>query len=116
MSLFPQAIPYRRDTGGYDSRGIWETTSSATGTVQGSMQPASGDDLEALPENERKTGLYKVYIDFSEQLIAPPEGSNQKGDILTWLGGLYQVTKEAEFNNGLLPHRKYFAQYIGEAT
>lgn len=116
MSLFPQPIIYRRTTGALNSIGIWEDSGVVEGTILGSIQPASGDELEALPENERKTGLYKVYINFTDELIAPTEGGTNKGDILEWQGGLYQVIKEGKYNNNLIPHRKYFAQYIGESN
>lgn len=111
-TLFPHIIAVLKRTGSRVG-GRWTGTSTPT-NVTGSVQPLTGKDTQFLPENRRDTGLVKVYS--NEPLSMSIEGSETPGDIVIWSGKKWEVFQELAYENGLIPHYKYLAAYVGEAT
>lgn len=111
-TLFPHTIAVLKRTGSRVN-GKWTETSVATNVV-GSVQPVSGKETQFLPENRRDAGVMKIYS--NTPLSVSIEGSNTPGDIVIWAGKKWEVFQELVFQNGLIPHYKYLAGYVGEAT
>ena len=110
-TLFPHIIAVLKRPGSRVA-GKWVETSTAA-NVTGSVQPVTGKDTQFLPENRRDTGVVKVYT--SQPLSVSVEGSNTPGDIVIWAGKKWEVFQELDYENGLIPHHKYLAAFVGES-
>ena len=89
-----------------------DTESLSASTFVGSVQPTTGKDLESLPVGREDRGIVKIYSD--TELNVSVEGSNTPGDIVIWQGQRWQVMFEQKFQNGLINHYKYFAEFEDE--
>lgn len=117
MPLFPKTITYEYHTadgsaGYYDTAGDWIAGTTGTSTFQGSVQPATGTDLNALPTGRETKGMVKVYSDIP--LAIAKEGSGEAGAIVYWKDQKWEIVAEGKNQNELIPHYKYMAQYVGE--
>lgn len=106
-TLFPTTITVRRKTGSYVN-GVW-TASSADSTFEGSAQPMSGKEIESLGIGRKDTGKIKIYS--SSVLNVSKEGGTNSGDYIVYGGKVWEVIHELVYNNGLIPHYKYIAEY-----
>lgn len=83
--------------GGYGSDGRWQPGTPSTLTINASVQPLNGRDLERLPEGERTTERLKVYS--ATRLFT--SGAGQDPDVITVEGVDHQVeTAETWGPNG----------------
>ena len=89
-------------------RGVWTQGAPAAVTIQASVQPVTGRELEALPEGLRTKGVVKVYSD--DELV--PLGPNQKPDVLMWRGHAYEISMKADYQSGVINHFKYYATKV----
>lgn len=113
MTLFPKPFTVRRSTRSL-LRGVWTDTEPTTATYTGSIQPLSGKDMEMFPPASRTTGRVWVYTD--AQLRTRTEGSSIKADVVEFAGSLWEVAPWQPWDNGILPHNKYLAEFVGVAT
>ena len=109
-TLFPKSISYETHTAGitegsYNAAGDWVAGSSETLTLLGSVQPASGEEIESLPVGRRNRGVSKIYSD--RALPIAEEGGGEAGAIVFWQGDKWEVVKEGKYKNDLIPHYKY---------
>jgi hypothetical protein len=111
-TLFPETISYNQVTGSY-VEGVW-TPGSAGSTFEGSVQPLNGKDLQSLNIGREDRGLVKVYS--GSRLNVSLEGSNKSGDEVIWKGQIWEIVRELQYQNDLIPHYKYFAEYRREAA
>ena len=88
------------------------TKTETAGTFVGSVQPITGKDLESLPTGRSDRGVVKVYSD--TQLNVSLKATNKPGDIIVWQGQRWETVYEMQFQNGLIDHFKYIAEYRGE--
>lgn len=89
-----------------------DTEIPVASTFIGSVQPTTGKDIESLPSGRGDLGMVKIYSD--TELNVSVEGSNTPGDIVVWQGQRWQVVHEMKFQNSLINHYKYFAEYRDE--
>jgi hypothetical protein len=141
MSLLPAiAIQVLRVAPGrYGSDGIWVDGAPTMFTVMGSVHPASGQKLQALPEGDRASEGYELYTD---QVLQPSDPATQtRADMVTFtawdlltdnLGNLlvdnfgnplalsmswpFKVVWSKPWNNGILPHCEAIAIRIKEGA
>jgi hypothetical protein len=73
-------------------------------TIVGSIQPTTGKDLEAVPENRRDSALYKIYT--TSELVIATTG-RQNSDRLSLFGEDYEVISKLPWQNSLINHFKY---------
>lgn len=108
MTLFPKTIVVNTLTGSYVN-GEWSST-PVPGTFLGSVQPMSGKEVEALGIARHDGGYVKVYSNTA--LNVSEEGGDQEGDRVTWQNQIWEVVKDLRFQNDIISHYKYVAQYI----
>lgn len=96
--------------------GNWIEGTSTIDFFTADIQPISGEEAESLNIGERNLGKIKIYTNVD--LNISQEGSNQSGDIITWTGDgkKYEVIGELNYDNNLLNHRKYIAEYRRNET
>lgn len=116
MSLFPRPFTVERVDRAL-LRGIWvdgtPQTLTFTGHEGGTVQPLSGKDLQNLEPASRSIG--KVWIRTTSQLRTRVEGSQERSDVLIYSGRRWEVISDEPYDNGLIPHHKYLAEYRGMA-
>ncbi len=111
-TLFSSTIPYKQVTGSWVN-GVW-TTVEVDSTFTGSVQPVTGRDLEVLDVGREDVGRIKVYS--NTPLNVSGEGTENSGDIVIWQGGRWEVSQAMDFQNDLISHYKYIAEFRGAAT
>lgn len=117
-TLFPKTITYEAHTangsaGSYIG-GVWVPGDSEDLTFEGSVQPASGKEINSLPVGREDTGKVKIYSD--RVLPVSKESGDDAGAIVQWKGQQWMVIYDAGYQNSLIPHYKYIAEYYGEIT
>lgn len=107
-TLFPKTISYNEITGGYVS-GIWTPNAPVAKTFEGSVQPITGKDLVALEVGREDLGKVKVYS--STPLKVSTEGREYSGDIVIWQDKEWELIQAMDFQNDLINHYKYIAEF-----
>ena len=79
-------------------------------TFIGSVQPVTGKDIETMPTGKEDRGLIKAYSD--TKLNVSIAGEDKPGDIIIWQGKEWSCETEQVYQNGLIPHYKYIAQFL----
>lgn len=120
--LFPSLISYETHTaddedenptsGYYDDSGDWVPGESETKAFMGSVQPATGKEIDSLPVGREDKGKVKVYSDIV--LPVSKEGGGDAGAIVIWDNQRWELIYNAGYQNGIIPHYKYIGQYVGE--
>lgn len=109
-TLFPTAIPVVTASGSYVG-GIWTKGTPVASTFQGSCQPVTAKDTEARDIGRKDVGKIKVYS--GTALAVGIEGSDNSGDIVQWQGSNWEIIQALPYQNSLIPHYKYIAEYRG---
>lgn len=113
-TLFPKPITLERGTGTYVN-GEWVKSQPAlTEVFMGSVQPANGKDITALPQARLDKGHCKVFS--SIPLKVSTEGQPESGDVVQWQGQRWEIISQGRYQNDLLNHYEYIAEYIGEVS
>jgi hypothetical protein len=110
-SLFPKPITGERLQISYTA-GIAQIDGTVPITTQGSIQPFSGKETEGYPILRKDKGLIQIFCD--DQLQVTKNGSTEKGDIIFFDGGRWELIRELTRNQGIINHFRYVAQYLGE--
>lgn len=111
MILFPKRYSVRRVSGAY-VKGVWQNSTTATLTITADIQTATDKDIKTLPVDRQNSGTIKIYS--KEALRCAKQGTDEQGDLVEWDNRLWEVISVETHQNGLLPHYKSMAQYIGE--
>jgi len=112
MSLFAYPQTGERETaGGRDSKGRWQDGTIDPLEFAGTIQPLTGKEIESLPVGRVDEGAVKVYS--KTALIVSKEGGTSKGDIVFYNGIKWEVVYELPYQNKLIQHFKYVAEYRG---
>lgn len=99
----------RRSEPGAYINGIWrEPGPGDPFTLHASVQPASQRDIDLLPEGRRTTGGFRLFTDDVLLMAAP----GRNADIVEIYGRDYDVVAEAEWQNGVIPHRSYLVAQV----
>ncbi len=114
MSLLGQTSITRRRyaAGTRASTGFWTTPTPTDTTISASVQEASGDDLQVLPEGERKKETVKVYTETAELRTANQHAGIQ-ADRVVVATIVYEVA-HVELRHPLIPHYKALATRLQE--
>lgn len=96
-----KTIALTRKTGSYIN-GVWTPGAPVNLTIRGSLQPASSEDLEKLPEGRRNKTAYRIYT--KDDIRGLDTSANP--DRVQIHGDSYEVVTVAHWENGLLNHKK----------
>lgn len=113
--LGSQTITRKRrgtQTWGADGRPSSAETSS---TLTASVQPATGRDLEQLPEGERHKDGVKAYVAPGSLRTADQHGGTA-ADLITVDGVDYEVQQVKAYSLGPIPHDRALATRVQEAA
>jgi hypothetical protein len=99
-----------RPAGGEYVEGVYQEGATSSLTIQASVQPLSGRQLQALPEGRRNRESYRL---FSDQGLRPYDGQNPDRVLID--GHEFEVFSVSPWQNGILPHFDMIVQRIGPA-
>ena len=96
----------RYAAGAYGSDGVYVPGSTTTLTVQATVQPLNGKDLQILPEGLRTREAFKLYT--ATELRTTDQTAGTLSDIVTRGGALYDVQQVGPWlsGSGTLNHHK----------
>lgn len=102
-SRFRKSVNVTRQAEGAYTDGVWVQGQPFTHTIQASVQPASAEDMQRLPEGRRQAGAVKLY---SSDMLLTEQGT-QKADRVNLPHGIYEVAVADYWENGIIPHNAY---------
>jgi len=108
MSSFRRPVTVTRQAAGGYVAGVWVPGNTFTVTIHASVQPATAEDMQRLPEGRRQTGAVKIYT--SSTLLT--EIGTQKADRIALPTGDYEVAQADQWQNGVLPHNVYLCARV----
>lgn len=111
MSSFRQAHTLFRLTGSYVD-GDWVEASEASISITASIQPATGNDLQNVPEGRRASGVFAVFTDTAIQ-TAVQGATPTKADRLSIGGILHEAVHVEPWQNNVINHYKALFARIG---
>lgn len=88
-------------------------TSYEDSEVALNVQPLSADELQALPEGERRTKRLKAYGDFT--FTTADQSTGRRGDWLLYYGHWYECVSSLGWDHTILRHCKSEFVEIPEA-
>ncbi len=112
FDVFRRPVLVRRVATGQYVDGFWQEGAESEITISASVQPASQNDMKLLPEGRRVTGAYRLYTDDTLFLAS----DDQNADRVMIGADQYEVMAEADWQNGLIPHKSYLVARIVEGT
>lgn len=114
MSLFPKAFTVQRRTRALVG-GVWTAAGTpSTLTFYGTIQPLSGKDIETLEPATLDKGA--VWVRTTAVLRKRQVSATTEADRIVHDGGLWEIIDDRNHDNGLIPHHKYLAEYVGPST
>lgn len=114
MPLFDKTINYLQVTiADADDDGRYEPT-EIPATFLGNVQPVTGKEAESLNIGKENEGLVKIYT--GTRLNVSSEKTNKSGDIVIWEGQQWKIVDEKVYQNGLLSHYRYIAEFLKDAA
>ncbi len=115
MSLLGVVHTVERSGGEYvDGRYVANpiTTTTFIGTIQ-PMPARENIGFREMPTGRVAVGRVRVY---SRTALTPSKESGPKGDVVHYEGGRFEIIRDITHKNGIIPHYKYIAEYLGEVT
>jgi len=106
MSLRNKKLAVKRfSTGGYnENTGRWEEDSSPEEfTIKASLQPMTGEDLEALPEGKRAEAGYWIFTSTKLKTVQT-DGSDQNPDIVVIFEEEFEAVTLKRWRNNIINH------------
>ena len=95
----------RKDGGTFAANGLYEEGSDQQLAIYASVQPASGEVMQSLPEAQRTSSAYSLYSD--ALLRVAHQASGTVADTLDVLGVTHTVVRRQQWGNGVLSHYYY---------
>ncbi len=103
MSSFRTLFQFKRPENGYWSQGRFvQDTNPATIEIYASCQPASGQDMQSLPEGRRNKEAYVLYT--ATELFTADVKTKRSADQVKIGQYWYEVVKVGPFQSGVIPH------------
>lgn len=113
MSSFRQAVTMRRPAPGSHVAGRWVPGAmGADQTIYASVQPASGEDLERLPEGARNRSAFALFTD--TQLQAGDIAARREPDRVVIFDAEHEVLHVEPWQNSVISHFKVIAVRPGD--
>lgn len=106
----PQTIT-RTAAGSYVD-GLFVAGITSSITIQASVQPATGEDIKALPEGRRLDDYVKVYTDADLQVLGEVNGLQP--DRLSWRGHTYECISADVRQMSIINHFRYIFSKVSQ--
>lgn len=94
-----------RQPDGQYVKGRWVKGGDTTMEIMASVQPATNDDTQNLPEGKRIERAVRIYTD----ALLNVDGADNNGDVLVWQGRHYRVIAVAPYRSNVISHYRYLA-------
>jgi len=104
---------YPATTWGTDGRPVLGTAASST--IQATVQPMKGRDLEVLPEGDRQKRWIKLYSETEIKTGTQDDGAQRGADRIGVYGEIFEV-QHVERQPAIIPHWKARAALLDEVT
>jgi len=101
--MFRRTLTVTRPTGDYVD-GIWVPGTPYTFEGRYSVQPASPDDMQRLPEGRRGRDAYTLYGE--PELLQADANAGTNADRVEIDGATFEVGATQEWRNGIIPHHR----------
>lgn len=102
----------RKTAGAYDDDGLFVEGAVSTLTIHASVQPLTGEALQALPEAQRTIEGYSLYTDSTLHVASQDLGTT--ADVVTINGVAFTVQRQQAWGNGIINHNAYVVQKVAE--
>lgn len=112
FAIFRKPLSVTRYAPGAYVDGFWVEGAPSTIQITASVQPASAEDMQTLPEGRRLTGAYRL---FTDDTLFVADGQ-QQADVVQIDGHPYETMTTAHWHNGIVPHRSYLVSRVVEGT
>ena len=99
FNVFRKPLTVTRPAAGIYVDGLWVDGATSSLEIKASVQPATTDDLQSLPENRRQLGAYRLYSDSPFQ--SAKEGV-QNPDLVVIHGDTYEIAQSEPWKNGVV--------------
>lgn len=109
FSAFRRPLVANRKPMGTYVNGVWTEEAGLDFTILASVQPATPEDLQSLPENRRTFTAYRIYTDVI--MLSALEGVRNP-DTVTINGEQYEISQVAMWQNGVINHYRCLAVRI----
>lgn len=111
MSSFRSPFTITRKSAGSYVNGKWVEGSTSTFTIQASVQPLRGEEIQLLPEGRRNSQAVRIYTD-TQLYVKTDEQTNP--DKLTAFGESYEVLSVEPWQSNVINHYKCIAVKVIE--
>ena len=91
INFFSRALTLKRPTGAgsYDANGIWQRPTYADTPIRGAIQPITAQDIEMMPEGERRKQMVKLYT--NAEIRVTGDTSQTESDLIDDNGRIYRA-------------------------
>lgn len=113
MSMFRQPVVGVRKDPPTNVKGRFTPGSTTPINFTASIQPATGDELDALPEGLRENGMYRLYTDFALRTVN--ESTKKPADVIDYNSKKYKIVQVEPWQNNVISHYKAFMSEIDDA-
>lgn len=101
---------FRKVGGYYSNNGMWRDESEVQIQILASVQPASPEDLEMLPEGRRQARAFRLFT--SQEIKAGR--ADQNPDQVELFGERYEVLSAENWRNNIINHYSGIAVRLDE--
>lgn len=101
MNSFRSTFSVKRVVPGAYVNGFWVEGAESTFTIQASVQPLKGKEMEMLPEGRRNSQSVKIYTDTQLQTVA-----SGNPDRLVAFGHDFEIQTVEPWQSNVLNHYK----------
>jgi hypothetical protein len=113
FNAFRRPLTVQRKTAGtYEENGLFVEGVTSTLTIQASVQPLTGEALQALPEAQRTLEGYTLYTDATLNVASQDTGTT--ADAVAINGVYFTVQRQQAWGNGVINHNAYVVQKVAQ--
>lgn len=113
FNVFRRPLTVERKTAGYyDENGLYVEGATKKLVIKGSIQPANGEALQALPEAQRTVETYSLFTDASLNLADQAKGIT--GDVVNIKNIAFMVQTKQPWQNNVVNHNVYLLQKVAQ--
>jgi len=102
-------LTVKRPAAGTWVKGVFVPGTATQMTIRASVQPATKNDIEFLPEGRRNSKSYALFTDTRLNMV-----TTSNPDIITIYSEDFELMREEVWQNGLINHYKYIVAKIGQ--